>query len=171
MVRDFELLVEKGLRARLQTGNLLTGQLYVALDFIPDAPKAKVDWSRTIPVLPTVPSSLQSLQQTVESITRKIDRLPIEQIGTSLAQTLQGANALMLRLDKKLAPEASRALADVRTALQAAERVLASESPLQQDARAAMREMGKAAQAFRVLADYLERHPEALLRGKPEDPQ
>jgi paraquat-inducible protein B len=40
---------------------------------------------------------------------------------------------------------------------------------LQQDARDAMRELARAAQSFRVLADYLERHPEALIHGKKED--
>lgn len=169
--KDLEVLVDKGLRAKLQTGNLLTGQLYVTLDFVPDAPKARVDWSRTPAVLPTAPSNLQSLLQTVASLSKKIDKLPIEQIGANLEQTLRAANALIQRLDGELAPEATKVLAEVRETLRTAERVLATESPLQQDAREAMRELSKAAQAFRVLADYLERHPEALLRGKPEDPK
>lgn len=170
-LKELDLLVEKGLRAQLQTGNLLTGQLIVALDFLPKAPKARVDWSHTPPVLPTAASSLQSLQQTLDSITRKIDRLPIEQIGTGLEQTLRSANALLHRFDAELVPESSRLLREARDSLQTAEKVLSSQSPLQQDARAAMRELSKAAQAFRILADTLERHPEALLRGKPEDPK
>lgn len=170
-LKDLDLLVEKGLRAQLQTGNLLTGQLFVALDFSPNAPKARVDWSRKPPVLPSVSSSMQSLQQTLDSITKKIDRLPIEQIGTGLEQTLRSANALLQRLDAEIVPESSRLLREARNSLQAAEKVLSSDAPLQQDAREAMRELGKAAYAFRILADYLERHPESLLRGKPEDPK
>ncbi len=139
--KQLDLLVEKGLRGKLQTGNLLTGQLYVALDFVPAAPKARVDWSQSPPVLPTVASSLQSLQQTIESIARKIDQLPMERIGKDLDQTLVSANALMTRIEGDLAPEAA----------------------------ATMRELTRTAQTFRILADYLERHPEALLRGKPED--
>lgn len=60
-------------------------------------------------------------------------------------------------------------MAEARTTLQTLEKLMANDAPLQQDTRTAMRELAKAAQAFRVLADYLERHPEALLRGKPED--
>lgn len=168
--RELDLLVEKGLRARLQTGNLLTGQLYVALDFVPEAPRARVDWSSKTPVLPTVPSSLQSLQQTLASIAGKVDRLPFDRIGSNLEQTLASANDLILRLDRSLAPEAASTLAEARKTLQTLDKLLAADAPLQHDTRSAMREVAKAAQAFRVLADYLERHPEALLRGKPEDP-
>src|SRR5207237_10135097 len=51
-------LVERGLRAQLRTGSLLTGQLYVALDFFPDAPRAKLDLAQSPPELPTTPSTL-----------------------------------------------------------------------------------------------------------------
>lgn len=168
--RELDQLVEKGLRARLQTGNLLTGQLFIALDFVPDAPRGKVDWTSRPPVLPTVSSSLQSLQQTLTSITGKIDRLPLERIGNNLEQTLASASDLIQRLDRILAPEAAQTLTETRNTLKALEKLLATDAPLQQDARAAMRELTRTAQAFRLLADYLERHPEALLRGKPEDP-
>src|ERR1700675_252314 len=52
------LVEQRGLRAQLQSGSLLTGQLFVALDYFPDAPKAKIDWSQPVPVLPVVPSTL-----------------------------------------------------------------------------------------------------------------
>ncbi|OUL69579.1 MlaD family protein, partial [Paraburkholderia hospita] len=60
-----QTLVDHGLRAQLRTGNLLTGQLYVALDFFPNAPKAKVDWTTTPPEMPTIPGGLQSMQDSV----------------------------------------------------------------------------------------------------------
>ena len=55
-------LMARGMRAQLRTGNLLTGQLYVALDFFPDAPRAKINWSRTPPEVPTTPGSLKDLR-------------------------------------------------------------------------------------------------------------
>jgi paraquat-inducible protein B len=164
-----ELMVERGLRGRLQTGNLLTGQLYIGFDFVKDAPKASVDRSKTPRVMPTVPSNMTALQHSVASIIKKIDGMPLEEIGTNLEQTLKNASALMKRLDTELTPEATKALAEASRTLKSMERLLAAESPLQQDAREAMRELTRTAQAFRVLADYLERHPEALLRGKQED--
>jgi paraquat-inducible protein B len=164
-----ELMVERGLRGRLQTGNLLTGQLYIAFDFVKDEPKASIDRSQTPLVLPTVPSSMTALQQSLAGIIKKIDGMPLEQIGVNLEQTLKNASALMKRLDTELTPEATKALAEASQTLKSMERLLAAESPLQQDARETMRELTRTAQAFRVLADYLERHPEALLRGKQED--
>jgi paraquat-inducible protein B len=72
-------------------------------------------------------------------------------------------------LDTQVAPEARGALVQAREALNATNRVMQTDSPLQQNAADAMRELARTAAAFRTLAEYLERHPEALLRGKPED--
>src|SRR6266498_3932919 len=59
----FQRLVEqRGLRAQLRSGNLLTGQLYVAFEYFPEAAKAKVDWSQDMPALPVVPSTLPNLE-------------------------------------------------------------------------------------------------------------
>jgi paraquat-inducible protein B len=165
------LMVERGMRGRLQIGNLLTGQLYIALDFVKDLPKASIDRSQTPLVMPTVPSSMTALQHSVASIIKKVDGMPLEQIGANLEQTLKNASALMKRLDTELTPEATKAFVEASQTLKSMERLLAAESPLQTDARETMRELTRTAQAFRVLADYLERHPEALLRGKQEDQQ
>ena len=75
------------------------------------------------------------------------------------------------RVDAETLPEVRAALADVRKAVDSADRALKPNSPLSQDARDAMREIARAAAAFRLLADYLERHPEALISGKREDPK
>jgi paraquat-inducible protein B len=169
-------LVEEGLRGQLRTGSLLTGQLYVALDFFPNAPKAKIDWTKTPPEIPTVPGGLHELQTIVTNIGRKIEKMPLDQIGRDLDQALQSlrstlhnTEALVKRLDTEVTPEARAALAEARRTLNTAGRTLDSDAPLQQDAREALREVSRAAQAMRVLADYLERHPEAVIRGKKED--
>jgi paraquat-inducible protein B len=114
---------------------------------------------------------MTALQQSLAGIIKKIDGMPLEQIGANLEQTLKNASILMKRLDTELTPEATKAFVEASQTLKSMERLLAAESPLQQDAREAMRELTRTAQAFRVLADYLERHPEALLRGKQEDQQ
>ena len=177
-------MVERGLRAQLRTGSLLTGQLYVALDFFPDQPKIKTkpikkgDFAdEQLPEIPTIPSPLLELQETLSSIGRKIDRFPIEEVGADLQVTLKSATRMMDQIDKELIQEARgtmvdlrAALVDARKAIEAADAVLKPNSPLSQDARDAMREIARAAAAFRVLADYLERHPDALLWGKDKPP-
>ena len=66
-------------------------------------------------------------------------------------------------------PQARDTLAAARLALNSANMALQPNSPLTQSTSDAMRELARTAAAFRTLADYLERHPEALIRGKPED--
>jgi paraquat-inducible protein B len=162
-------LVEQGLRGQLRTGNLLTGQLYIALDFFPNAPKARVNWDATPPEIPTVPGGLQSLQDSVTALVAKLNKIPFEGIGKDLRQTLEGANKLVNTLDTQIAPEAKATLAAARTALESANSTLRPDSALTQSTADTMRELSRTAASFRTLADYLERHPEALLRGKPED--
>ena len=164
-------MVAIGLRAQLRTGNLLSGQRYVSLDFVPNAPKARVDWSSTPAQFPTSGGSLEELQTAIASIAKKIDEMPLKQIGNDAQQTLASANKLLRRLDTEVTPEARDMLKDARKTLSKADRMLAADAPLQQDTQAALREIGEAARALRVLADYLERHPESLIRGKPEDKQ
>lgn len=159
------LMVENGLRAQLNTGNLLTGQLFVALDFFPGAAKSTVDWSQSPFELPTITGNLHQLQASIASIIKKIDGIPLEKIGADLRQTLQSANSLIKHLDTDVTPELTKVIGEARQSL------LSADAPLQQDARQAMRELTRTAQAFRELADYLERHPEALLSGKKEDPK
>jgi paraquat-inducible protein B len=119
--------------------------------------------------MPTTKGNLQQIQNALGAVAAKLDRMPLDKIGSDLRQTLETANALLQRLDQEVAPEARDTLAEARKALRSVDRLVAPDQPLQHDARETMREVARAAQALRVLADYLERHPESLVRGKKED--
>jgi len=178
-------LVEKrGLRAQLRPSGLLSGQLYVALDYFPDAPKARIDWSQKPPVLPAVPGKLVNLETKLKDILAKLDKVPMDEIGkdlkkaiATLDQTLQSANRTLTRVDRETLPEVKKTLEDLRGGLVAAERLLGNtdntlmgpDAPAQQELRDALREIARAARAIRELADYLERNPEALIRGKNKE--
>ena len=180
-----ERLVKRGLRAQLQTGNLLTGQLYVALAYVPNEPRASIDWSANPPVFPVARGGLTDIEAKLTSILTKIDRLPIDAIGSdlkrslaTLAATLKEVESLVKRWGGELTPELSAALGDARRTLAAAERTFSSasqtvapDSALIAEVRGTLSELQRAAQSVRVLTDYLERHPEALLRGKSEELQ
>ncbi len=186
-----DALVQRGLRAQLRMGNLLTGQLYVALDYFPHAARAQLDRDVEPPRIPTVAGSMNELQDTLRNAARRIDKLPLEAIAADLRKVLASADATMRRLDTTLstadgalrsadqlaqrldaeiAPDVRAALADARRTLSAAERMLASDAPVQRDLRETLRQVGRAAEAMRAVADYLERHPDALLRGRREEP-
>ena len=183
-------LVEHGFRAQLRSGNLLTGQLYVALDFFPKAPPAKIDWSKSLPELPTMAGSMEQFQTTLMQIVQKFEKMPLEELAVdahkmiqNLDLTLKSADKLIKNVDAAIVPEARSMILDVRKSLEdvrktleearktlgEAKQTLSSDAPLQLDLRETLREMGRAAQSLRVLGDYLERNPEALIRGKKED--
>jgi paraquat-inducible protein B len=164
-----DFLVSRGMRAQLKTGSLITGQLYVSLDFFPNAPKAQVDWQRDPPELPTIPSGLQSLQESVTDLIARMNKIPFEAIGKNAQQTLARADTLLQNFDTQLVPQARDTLTAARTTLDSANNALQPDSALQQDTADAIRELSRTAASLRALAEYLERHPEALLRGKSED--
>jgi paraquat-inducible protein B len=172
---NMDRLVAAGLRAQLRTGNLLTGQLYVALDYVDGAPPAKVAWNVTPPELPTAQGDLQALQATLASIAKKLDALPYEQIAgdlrhaiATLESTLKSTEALVRKLGDEVAPDVQATLTDTRATLSTARRTLANDSALQVELQTTMREVAVAARALRELAETLERRPDALLRGKPD---
>jgi paraquat-inducible protein B len=168
------LIGADGMRAQLRTGNLLTGERYVALDFFPAAPKARVDWKTAAPVMPTMPSTMPEVQAKIGSILAKIDAIPFEAIGTDFKKTLVIVNRLLEHADTELTPELKSTLVDLRTALAKADKLmedtnastLAPDAPTQLALRQALDEISAAARSLRVLSDYLERHPEALIKGK-----
>ncbi|MGA7780107.1 MAG: MlaD family protein [Paraburkholderia sp.] len=164
-----DYLVARGLRLQLRTGNLLTGQRYLAVDFFPDAPKAKIDWSKDPPQYPTVPNTLQSLQDSMSRLMTKLNTIPFEAIGKNTQLTLQNANALLTHLDTDIVPETKDTLTAAHGVMNSANSALQPDSALQQNVADAMSQLAQTSAAVRTLADYLERHPEALIRGKPEN--
>ena len=178
------LVEQRGLRAQLRSGNLLTGQLFVAFDFYPNAPKVKIDWSPEVPELPVVPSTVADLEAKITGIVAKLDKLPLEAISAdltkvlaSLNQTLEDASKAVNRIDSDVTPGLKSTLEGLRGTISAVDRTLNSadttlvgkDAPAQQDLRDALQEIARAARSLRVLTDFLERHPEALIRGKTEE--
>jgi paraquat-inducible protein B len=178
------IVEDQGLRAQLQIGSFLTGELYVAFQYFPKAPKVKLDWSKEPQELPVISGGLASLEAKLDSILTKVDKMPIDAIGVevknaiaSLDQTLKDADGLVGRVDAQWVPEGTQTLQQMRQALGNADRVLkdtdatlfGSNAPAPQDLRDTLQEVTRAARAVRIFIDYLERHPEILIRGKPEE--
>ena len=165
-----DTLVKRGLRAQLKTGSLLTGQLYVSLDVFPNAPVATIDWTKDPIELPTTPGTLVELEAKLGAVATKLEKVPLDQIGEDLKTTLETTNKLLARLDSELVPAARTTLQDASTALTTAQQgLLSPDALMQQQLRETLSELGQAAAALRNLANYLEQHPESLIRGKPED--
>ena len=192
-------LVKKGMRAQLQSGNLLTGQLLIDLAVYPDAEPAELILGGTYPEMPTVPTELDKLAQSLSGILEKIAALPLEEIASdlrknlqaldrilespeipkaiaSLDETLTAARSLVTQLESQSGPlvsslrntadRASQAIADTEKIIDAAEDILGPESATRYNLVSMMAELSQAARSIRILTDYLEQHPEALVRGK-----
>ncbi len=164
-------LVERGLRGQLRTGNLITGQLYIALDIFPKAAPAKIDFDRDPMELPTVPNSLEELQLQVADIANKLDKIPFDKIGNNLNGALVNANKLFAQLDTEVMPQTRAMIEEAQKTFGAAQATLQQDSPLQSDVHQALQELTRTLQSLNALSDYLERHPESLLRGKSGDQQ
>jgi len=232
---NLEALIEKGLRAQLETQSILTGQLQVALDLLPDKPAVLVGADTRYPEIPTVSTPLQELA-------KKIEKIPIEQIFEKLLKAVEGVEKVVnspelkeairsvnLALEdarklakniegevKPLASNLNETIQDIRKLVQNADSKVTSvasnldgvirkvdnqidplagsidgtiksaettlvlaqkaieriegtvgeESTLIYELNKTLEEVSALARSIRVLSDYLQRHPESVLRGK-----
>jgi paraquat-inducible protein B len=171
-------LVAHGMRAEIKSGNLLTGQKYVALDFHNEVRPDHVGWNAQPAVFPTTSGALDELQDSIGSLAKKLDKVPFDQMSarllsalTMLDQTLKSTDHLMRQVDGTLAPQVSATLKEAEGAMKNAKELLAQDAPLQSDLGATLLQLARAAKSVSALVDYLERHPESLIRGKPGDEQ
>ncbi len=120
-------LVERGLRARLQTGSLLTSQLFIELDMHPGSPVNLSGSDTPYPELPTLPTSnFGAITQSAEELLAKLNTVDIEEVTSVLVDTIQTANKTMHSADKAItsaktlieAPGIPEAIENVRVALQ-----------------------------------------------------
>jgi paraquat-inducible protein B len=192
-----QTLVDKGLRARLQTGSLITGQLYVELGMFPDTPARLVAAADSAaPELPTIPAGLGAITDSIEAFVAKLNRVQVDKIGEQLLGSLEGANKLLnapeihtavSELDNAM--EALKSIltkadkADIRATITAARnalqkvdqtltltnRILQPNSPLQYNLIEMISELEETARSIRTLVESLERQPQALILGK--DPE
>jgi paraquat-inducible protein B len=117
-----------------------------------------VDWSQTPVELPTIPGQLQVMETKVTDIINKLDKMPLQQIGDELTTAIA-------ELDQTLVA-ARGTLVSARGTLTNTASLTEPNSAQLQQMNSTLQEVSRAARSLRVLADYLERHPEALLRGK-----
>jgi paraquat-inducible protein B len=159
----FDSLVARGVRAQLRTGNLLTGAVYVAFDVFPGSPPVTLDWSQQPVQLPTVPGQLEQTVASINNIIKKLDKMPLQQIGDNLQKALGDLDLTLV--------SARGTLTAAQGTLGNTTSLTAANSAQVQQLNSTLQEVSGAARSVRVLTDYLERHPEALIRGKKGGPK
>ena len=159
-------MVARGMRAQLQTGNLLTGQLLVSLDFHPDAPPAEIILTGSVPQIPTIPSPIEVLKAGLMQFVHRLSSMPLEQIGANLNQTLKELSTLSGSLNEEMMPSLVATLTEAEKTLSSADSLIAPDSETSIELKRLLFELADAAQAIRRLAEQLEEHPESLIQGK-----
>jgi len=193
-----EALLKGGLRASLQSASLITGQQVVALDFVSEAPLAPVTMDGEDFVLPTTEGGgFAGLASSANDLLNKVSTIPFDQIGKSLGGILKSVNdatqgpqlkkaltdlsamiasaqAMMQRLDTKQLPQLT---ADLEKTLTSANKLVLSldsgygdNTKFNRDLDRLLAQTTDAVRSMRALADLLARHPEALVKGRPEGP-
>ena len=179
MIRDdadafIKILVEEqGLRAQLQSANLLTGQLMVNLVFLPDAPKATLTRRNGYRVVPTVPGSFERLQEGVSNVIANLEKVKFDQIGGELQQTLRETKAMVAeigglakRLKTETAPKLQATLAELQNTLVELQKGVGKDSPLSYTTTKTLEELSLTLRSLRELANTLDSQPQSILFGK-----
>jgi paraquat-inducible protein B len=194
-------LVRRGLRVKLDSASLLTGQKQLAMDIYPDAPADTLTKQDDTYVVPVLAGGAEDIATSAGALMAKLDAIPFQQIGDNLSKTLAGLNGLVN------GPDLQQSIASLHTTLAGADTLVqhlnTATGPLPQklpeiiteldsaakrlnalvasvqsgyggnsdfsrDANRLLAQLTDTARSFRVLADLLTRHPEALIRGRTE---
>lgn len=189
-------LVDNGLRARIDAGGIVPGQKSLSLTFVPKAAEGAVVKEGDSIVMPVAASSsLEGIASALSDITTKLNQIPFAEIGTNLnkllvsadetiggpemKQSLKALSATMIdaqdlvrKANKNLTPtldrlpEISKQLESTLTRANSVMGSVDQKSDLQRNAKRTMDQVNEAARSIRLLADYLSRHPESIIKGR-----
>jgi paraquat-inducible protein B len=157
-------LVERGLRGSLQTGSLLTGQLFVGLSMRPDTPINLIAEETPFPQLPTIRAAdFGSIAQSIESFLNKLDKVDINKLSEALIKALEGTGKLLN------SPEIQGTLGELQLSLQTFRGVLQKidNSDIQQTIKSGNVVMEKISESMGIFDETLSRANHML---KPNSP-
>jgi len=188
--------IAKGLRAKLQTGNLLTGQLYVALDiYESEEAEPLTRDAEGIAIMPSIDSDLTQVTDGVKDALSMINALPLPEL-------LDNANSAVAQVDKlvtqfeqiQLASKVDGAIGSADDAIKKYEALaestrfelgrvakqlrgfvatanesvagIAPDSPLYYNLLNTLRDLQAASRAVLAVSESVEKKPEEFLFGK-----
>lgn len=186
--------IRGGLRAQLKTGNLLSGQLFIDLGYFEDAPATETKMYNGLAVLPSLPSSSQTLMNDLGRFMKNLSELPLDEISVELKKTMIGIeklvsspdlqtvitslNRIIKELDTTIEmintgtiPQVNSTLTEVETLVKDMDNWVSADSVLYDDLRSSLKALSEAARSITELTDMLSRHPEALIQGKKSEGQ
>jgi len=162
------------MRVQLESSNLLTGAKDLTIEYVKDKAIAELPREGDALVLPSAGGGIDGLTASLADIATKVDRIPFEQIGNNANAALASVQHLATDVDTNAAPALARLPAIAEQMSEAAKNANGALGPsgygqnseFARNMERLMRAVNDTARSFRVLTDYLDRHPESLLRGR-----
>ena len=187
-----ERLIKQGLRAQLKTDSLVTGKLFIEVDMHPDKPIRLLGAMQDYQELPTILSGMQQLTKTIEdlpleelvdttmSAVEGIDKLvnspDLTASISAMRVALEGFGKMAKNIDGQVDPiaesfrstakSAEETLEQVTLALEGIRDMTGKNSPIYYELNEAFDDLSETARSISILTDYIQRHPETLIRGK-----
>ena len=174
---------ERNMKAQLKSGSLLTGQMLVDLGFYPQEPKTVMGYENGYAVIPSVPGSLDQIQDSIATITRNLEKVPLEKIGNNLDSLLKEttgaireitvavkeAGGFARSLTSETSPLLQSNLIALQKTLEELQKSFGQDSALNYNAKKTLEELTLTLRAMRELSGAIDRHPQSLLFGKGDD--
>jgi paraquat-inducible protein B len=188
-----KFMIDRGLKAQLISQSMVTGKLMIQLDFYPDKPARFVGTENEYVEIPTIPSRLDEIAKTIEEIPFKdliakasltiegIERLvnapELKDTIVNLSEALQDLRSLIKNLNggvgtltanvESTLKKTSDALVQATNTLTTVQGELRDTTPvIRYELSNSLKELADAARSLNALTEYLQRHPESLIRGK-----
>jgi paraquat-inducible protein B len=161
------VLTSRGLRAQLRSANILTGQLYIALADFPQAPKItrpKVDLPFNMPTIEA--DDLDKMQQNLSNIMAKLDKVPFDEIGKELNETLKQIKVLSASINTTITPKLSSTLVQVESSFKNLDSMIAPGSPLPGNIDSVLDDLKRSLRSLRTLTDSIQAQPDSLILGR-----
>ncbi len=162
---NVDRMVAAGLRAQLKTGNLLTGQLLVALDIHEDAKPAQMVWTGPVPEFPTMPTPIEEITSNLTRLVERLSQIPVEKIGKELAGSLAALHATLAK-SEGVAPALEATLAQAQRALASTNSLIGPDSNVNAELQRALLELSEAARALGLAADQFQAQPDSVIFGR-----
>lgn len=179
-----ESLIKNGLKASLETGNLLTGQLFIELLLNENAPAKFVAGKRDLPQIPTLPTEFGEFRKNVTALLAELREFPLGEIGDRMSTALAAVERTVSD------PEIARTITAAKSSFESFENLntafekeilpigdslraslagLKPTAPIYSRIEATLHQIELAARAFRQLSETIERNPESAVWGKPDN--
>ncbi|MDQ2187507.1 MlaD family protein [Alcaligenaceae bacterium A4P071] len=162
-------LVANGMRAQLRQESALSGQQYIALDVFADAPPAEVALAE-VTILPTIGSDSDRLQQHIDTITARFQKIPIAAITEGVGEVLSQTGRVIKQIEAPIGTDLAKLKKEAETAIATLQRLQTQNDGRPATIKRANAEIERAVTSLQALANYFKGNPAALIRGRgPND--